>query len=84
MFVFVLISVVKFRPWQISVAGFWISAMANFVKDGGAILGYVIATCRLVWQDFGSPPWSAIHRRQHWFSNLFHIFSTVSQVYNFL
>jgi len=36
------------------VAGFWLSAMANFVKDGGAILGYGGAMCQQVWQFFGS------------------------------
>lgn len=27
-------------PWQMAVAGFWISAMANFMKDGGATVPY--------------------------------------------
>ncbi|PNY02420.1 N-carbamoylputrescine amidase, partial [Trifolium pratense] len=38
-------SVVKYQPWRISVAGFWLSAMANFAKDGGA-------TCRPVWSVY--------------------------------
>lgn len=31
-------SVVKYWPWQISVAGFWLSTISNFVKDSGAIV----------------------------------------------
>jgi hypothetical protein len=33
--------VVKYRPWWISVAGFWLPAMANFVKDDGAMTLYL-------------------------------------------
>jgi hypothetical protein len=33
-------NVVKYQPWQISVAGFWLSAMANFVKDGDTTVPY--------------------------------------------
>jgi hypothetical protein len=40
MFAFILISVVKFWPWRISVAGFLLSAMANFMKDGGVVVPY--------------------------------------------
>jgi len=40
-------SVVKHRPWRISMVGFWLSDMANFVKDGGA-------TCRPIWRVVGS------------------------------
>jgi hypothetical protein len=42
-------------PWWILVVGFWLSAMANFVKDG-AILGNGGTPCRPVWQVFGSLP----------------------------
>lgn len=27
-------------PWQISVTGFWLPALANFVKDGGILAPY--------------------------------------------
>jgi len=42
------------------VVEFWLSVMANFVKDGGAILGYGGAIFCPVCQIFGFPPWSAI------------------------
>jgi hypothetical protein len=42
-------SVVKYQPWRISVAGFWLSSMANFMKEGaphvnqyGGIMAFAI------------------------------------------
>ncbi|PNX74718.1 succinate dehydrogenase subunit 4 [Trifolium pratense] len=33
-------SAVKYLPWRISLAVFWLSIMPNFVKDGGATVPY--------------------------------------------
>jgi hypothetical protein len=32
-----VLSNIGHEPWWILVAGFWLFAMANFVKDGGAV-----------------------------------------------
>lgn len=42
------------------VVDFLLSVMANFVKDGGAILVYGGAIFHPVCQILGFPPWSAI------------------------
>lgn len=39
----------KYNPIVSSVVKYWLSAMANFVKDSGAI-------CRPVYRISGSPP----------------------------
>ncbi|PNY03552.1 ras-related protein RAB7-like, partial [Trifolium pratense] len=48
-------NVVKYQPWRISVAGFWLSAMAKFVKDGDTTVPYSDVGIAGV-SVFGSPP----------------------------
>lgn len=42
-------------PWRISVAGFWLSSMANFLKDGGATTPYV-SRYFIFWALHHGPP----------------------------